>query len=121
MADLTQKDVARAVQDGLRNIQSDITRLSSAVSKVDSQAQWIDDIQRAVQSNSQKMDRVTSNQTDLKRIVADVTDLRREIQGVASRIANIERFCQDTSRYLQELSHQKSTDDDGFRSSNANG
>jgi ABC-type transporter Mla subunit MlaD len=119
MTNLTSKDVTRAVQDGLRSIQAEIQRLNSVIANVDNQAKWIGEIQRTTQNISQKVDKIPHNSTDLDRILAELADMHRDIHGTVNRITNIERFCQDTSRYLQDLSRKKGDVDDGFRSSNA--
>lgn len=115
MADLTYNDVARAVTDGLRNLQNEVSRISSSVGNVDRQAQLIDDIQRQLQAVEQKIDRQANDSADIDRLLNDMASLRQDIQNTNNRLMSIERFCQDISKYLQAFSQ---TTDDGFRSSN---
>lgn len=102
MADLSYGDVQRAVQDGLRNMQADVARLSGQVSTISQQSQFIDDIQALVQRLAGQLSRleIQTRRHD-PRSEQGTAQLARDVQDLKIRFAAVERFCQDMSKYVQ--------------------
>lgn len=96
MADLSYQDVQRAVQDGTRNLQGDVQRLSNDMSGVVSQAQLIDDLQRALQQLQSEIQRHDP------RSEASMQQLVRDVQELKMRFEAVERFCRDMSEYFRK-------------------
>lgn len=95
MADITYQDVQRAVQDGTRNLQADVQRMSHDISAVSSQAQLIDDLQRALQQLQ------TEIQRHDPRSEASMQQLVRDVQELKIRFETVERFCREMSEYFR--------------------
>ncbi len=95
MADLSYQDVQRAVQDGTRNLQSDVQRLSNDMSSVVPQAQLIDDLQRALQQLQSEIQRHDP------RSEASMQQLVRDVQELKIRFEAVERFCREMSEYFR--------------------
>ena len=102
MADLSYSDVQRAVQDGLRNMQSDVQRLQNQVSIISQQSQFIDDIQAVVQQLYAQLSRIErQSQGHNPRTELGTAQLTRDVQELKARFTAIERFCLDMSKYMQ--------------------
>lgn len=102
MADLSYGDVQRAVQDGLRNVQADVARLSNQVSTISQQSQLIDDIQILVQRLAGQLSRLErQTRRHDPRSEQGTAQMAREIQDLKVRFATVEKFCLDMSKYVQ--------------------
>lgn len=115
MADLSYSDVQRAVQDGLRNMQADMARLSGQVSQISQQSQFIDDIQALVQRLAGQLSRLEGQtRRHDPRTEMGTAQLAREIQDLKIRFAAVEKFCVDMSSYV-ERQREKEQEDQQFR------
>jgi len=102
MADLSYGDVQRAVQDGLRNVQADVARLSGQVSQISQQSQLINDTQALVRQLSGQLLRL-ERQSKLHdpRSEQGTAQLAKDVQDLKIRFVIVEKFCLDMSKYVQ--------------------
>lgn len=115
MAELSYGDMQRAVQDGLRNIQSSVSQIVNTTSGMQSQTQHIDDVLRAVQEIHQQVSRLpqqaasidSADDQVMRQISSDVTELK-------ARFAAIEQFASQMSNYINEK-HKEDEQDSQFR------
>ncbi|HEX6258831.1 MAG TPA: hypothetical protein VFZ48_05100 [Candidatus Saccharimonadales bacterium] len=116
MSDLSYNDVQRAVQDGVRNVQSDVQRLVNDMSNVSQQAQLIDDISRDVQELHRFMMQLQPKIDTIERSVTDANDdqrimsMQNDIQELKNRFSSIERFAQQMSNYMQARHDEEKED-----------
>jgi Holliday junction resolvasome RuvABC endonuclease subunit len=111
MAELSYSDVQRAVQDGLRNLQADVARLSNQVSAINQQSQFIDDIQALVQRLSAQITRIERQSMGHNpRTEMGTAQLTRDVQELKVRFAAVERFCIDMSKYIERRRDQELED-----------
>jgi len=102
MAELNYSDVQRAVQDGLRNMQGDVQRLSNQVAVISQQSQFIDDIQHAIQLMYTQLARLEGQtRRHDPRSEQGTAQLTRDIQELKGRFVTVEKFCLDMSKYVQ--------------------
>lgn len=115
MAEMTYGDVQRAVQDGLRNVQADVQRLSNQVSSISQQSQLIDDIQALAQRLSGQLARLErQSQGHNPRTEMGTAQLSRDVQDLKLRFVAIEKFCVDMSKYV-ERQREKELEDKQYR------
>lgn len=107
MADLSQSDVQRAVQDGVRNLRSDIQRLQM-------QAQPIDDIYRQVQAIQKEVNNIERVQHQSSNVDQRLIGVINDVHEMKLRIVNIERFCAEMSAYMREK-HELEEEEDQYR------
>lgn len=109
MADLSYQDIQRAVQDGVRNMQSDTQRITSEVmNQAAKLSQRFDELQRDVTQMQSELSRhdPRSEQTT-QQIMRDLQDLRM-------RFENVERFCREMSEYFRAR-NEADKEDQGYR------
>jgi len=120
MADLSYNDVQRAVQDSMRNMQSDIQRLVNDSSNIAQQAQLIDDISRDVQELHRYLTQIQPNIDTILRNVTDANDdqrimtMQNDIQELKNRFASVEKFAQQMSNYVQSR-YEEEREDRAYR------
>lgn len=115
MAELSYGDVQRAVQDGLRNMQSGFQHLASQVSRGSQQAQ-LDNLQQALQQIDAHITRLEQQTRRHDPLTEQMTtQLARDVQDLKSRFNTVERFCLDMSRYVQ-TKHEEELEKKQYRS-----
>lgn len=115
MAELSYGDVQRAVQDGLRTMQSGFQNLASQVSKGSQQSQ-LDNLQQAMQQLDAHITRLEQRTRRHDPLTEQMTQqLARDVQELKSRFNTVEKFCQDMSRYVQ-TKHEEESEKKQFRS-----
>jgi ParB-like chromosome segregation protein Spo0J len=110
MADLTYQDMQRAVQDGIRSMQSDMQRLTNDVAGLSQRTpQRFDDMQRDIQQLQGELSRhdPRSEQT--------MQQISRDLQELKTRFEVVERFCREMSEYFRARNDEE-REDKGYRS-----
>lgn len=118
MAELSYGDVQRAVQDGLRNMQSGFQRLTSQVSQVSqgSQQAQLDNLQQGLQQLDAHITRLEQLMRRHDPLTEQMTmQLARDMQDLKARFTTVEKFCQDMSRYVQ-TKHEEELERKQYRS-----
>jgi hypothetical protein len=99
MADLSYSDVQRAVQDGLRNMQVDVQRLSGQMVTVSQQSDAIQQMVQQLYAQLARLERQSRGHNP--RTELGTAQLARDVQELKIRFVIVERFCQDMSKYVQ--------------------
>lgn len=115
MAELSYSDVQRAVQDGLRNMQSGFQQLANQVSRGSQQSQ-LDNLQQTMQQLDAHISRLEQQVSRTAPATTQTTaQLARDVQDLKSRFGVVEKFCQDMSRYVQ-AKHEEELEEKRYRS-----
>lgn len=112
MADLNYTDVQRAVQEGLRNLQTDLQRLTNNLDLVERQADRIDDIELVVRDIQRNLQLMTTSMGTLRGGVVDprISQMTNDLHELKTRFAVIEKFAQQMSDYMQAKSQEEQED-----------
>jgi methyl-accepting chemotaxis protein len=87
MSDLTRDDINRAVQDNMRDLVNNVSRIKDQVERTDQQSS----------DHNARVDR-----------------LRQDVEDIKLRTQNIERGVQQITAYLQ-AEHEREQEDAGFK------
>ena len=117
MADLNYTDVQRAVQEGLRNLQTDLQRLTNNLDLVERQADRIDDIELVVRDIQRNLQLMTTSMGTMRGGVVDprISQVTNDLHELKTRFAVIEKFAQQMSDYMQ-AKFQEEQEDRQYRS-----
>lgn len=117
MADLNYTDVQRAVQEGLRNLQTDLQRLTNNLDLVERQADRIDDIELVVRDIQRNLQLMTTSMGTMRGGVVDprISQMTNDLHELKTRFAVIEKFAQQMSDYMQ-AKFQEEQEDRQYRS-----
>ena len=112
MADLNYTDVQRAVQEGLRNLQTDLQRLTNNLDLVERQADRIDDIELVVRDIQRNLQLMTTSMGTMRGGVVDprISQMTNDLHELKTRFAVIEKFAQQMSDYMQAKSQEEQED-----------
>ena len=112
MADLNYTDVQRAVQEGLRNLQTDLQRLTNNLDLVERQADRIDDIELVVRDIQRNLQLMTTSMGTMRGGVVDprISQMTNDLHELKTRFAVIEKFAQQMSDYMQAESQEEQED-----------
>lgn len=120
MAELNYGDVQRAVQDGLRNLQADVQRLSGHLGNVSYQASRIDDIELLVKDLQRSMQQMQNDISTMRHIGLSGIDPRiaqmtADIHELKLRFAAVEKFAGQMSAFIQ-AKYEEEQEDQQYRS-----
>ena len=117
MADLNYTDVQRAVQEGLRNLQTDLQRLTNNLDLVERQADRIDDIELVVRDIQRNLQLMTTSMGTMRGGVVDprISQMTNDLHELKTRFAVIEKFAQQMIDYMQ-AKFQEEQEDRQYRS-----
>lgn len=111
MADLNRGDVQQAVQDGLRDVRNDVSRMRDAVQRIDQRTEDLDRSQEEIKQLSRQMNDVHHDADKIDRVVVDMNELRTQLQAT-------NQYLKQVAGYLAALDARQrgdGDDDEGFR------
>lgn len=111
MADITRNDVQQAVQDGLRDIRNDVSRIKDAVGRVDQRTDDLDRSQEEIKQLSRKMEDVHHDADKIDKVIVDINDLRSQLQ-----VTN--QYLKQVAEYLaafDQVQRERNENDDGYK------
>ena len=111
MAEISKGDVQQAVQDGLRDVRNDVSRIKDAVGRIDQRTDDLDRSQEEIKQLTRVMDDVHHDADKIDRVLVEINTLRDQLQATNTYLKQVAGYL----AAFDEVQRTKVENDDGYK------